>query len=94
MFLIICTNHLTRPFIFTGEKDGATAPDNYQWRDFYIGLELNVYARTLRIVDADRGTRQFYSENYDPLDDAEPMPDNFGKSVFEIYYEEIYYQEL
>lgn len=29
----------------------------------YVGMQLEVYARTLRIVDADLPTRDFYSVN-------------------------------
>ena len=35
----------------------------YHYSDFYIGQELSVYARTLRIVDADSFTRKFFAEN-------------------------------
>jgi len=35
----------------------------YEWGDLYIGLELIVYKRTLRIVNCDEKTREFYMEN-------------------------------
>lgn len=37
--------------------------DYYNWKDFEIGKELNVFGRLLKIFDADRGTREFYSSN-------------------------------
>lgn len=37
-------------------------PQYYHWTDFYIGLEMDVYARKLRIVDCDHKTRQFYAQ--------------------------------
>jgi len=35
----------------------------YKWTDLYIGMELPVYGRTLRIVDCDEATRAFYKAN-------------------------------
>lgn len=32
----------------------------FHWSDFYVGLELEVYGRTLVIADADPNTRNFY----------------------------------
>lgn len=50
-----------------GASDSKNAddvnPDNfYHFSDFFIGQELLVYARTLRIIDADAFTRQFYAD--------------------------------
>jgi hypothetical protein len=42
-------------------EDGDNA--YYHWSDLCIGLGMNVYARNLRVVDADSMTRAFY-ENY------------------------------
>jgi hypothetical protein len=42
----------------------------YHWSDIHIGLELNVYSRVLRIVDADETTRKFYETNSKPLGPA------------------------
>ena len=36
----------------------------YHWSDLFIGLEMDVYARCLRIVDADYVTREFF-EGFD-----------------------------
>lgn len=40
------------------------ASSYYHWSDLFIGLEMDVYARSLRIIDADTLTKSFY-ENYD-----------------------------
>jgi DUF1126 PH-like domain len=70
--------------MFLGERDGVKGPDFYTWRDFFIGLELNVYARVLRVVDSDSSTRAFYAENHIPLEDAEPQQAPIGKTSFAI----------
>eukprot|EP01038_Epipyxis_sp_PR26KG_P005599 gene5599-7728_t len=46
----------------------------FHWSDIYIGLDIDVYGRTLRVIDADPTTRDFY-ENVDmPLDPAIILP--------------------
>ncbi|CAM9908023.1 unnamed protein product, partial [Hapterophycus canaliculatus] len=40
---------------------GGTNSEAYHWRDFDIGVELNVYERPLVLVDADGHTREFYA---------------------------------
>jgi hypothetical protein len=52
----------------------AMDDDCYKWRDFYIGMELSLYGRVLRIADTDERTRQFYYENGIILGDTEPEP--------------------
>lgn len=52
----------------------AVDADCYNFRDFYIGMEIPVYARNLRIVDSDTQTREFYEENGLFLGPAEPAP--------------------
>jgi hypothetical protein len=56
-----------------GEDAGVagSTPSFYHWSDICIGLEIDVYARKLRIVDADRSTRSFYEEYGDPLGSPE-----------------------
>lgn len=46
----------------------------YHWADLYIGIELDVYSRLLRVVDADMSTRSFYEEMGCPLGPAEEQP--------------------
>lgn len=49
----------------------------YSWTDLTIGLELNVYARNLRIIDADSATRTFFANYHRPLPSKialEPSP--------------------
>jgi len=46
----------------------------YTWNDFFIGMELSLYGRNLRIVDTDDRTRQFYYENGFDLGTGEPEP--------------------
>jgi EF-hand domain-containing protein 1 len=65
------------PLFFGGLRDLQAARDQdkyFHWTDFYIGLEMDVYARTLRIVDADRSTRRFYEENGLNLEPPESEP--------------------
>lgn len=65
------------PLFFGGLRDLQAARDQekyYHWTDFYIGLEMDVYARTLRVVDADESTRRFYRENGLELGVGEPDP--------------------
>jgi len=65
------------PLFFGGLRDLQAARDQekfYHWTDFYIGLEMDVYARTLRIVDADNSSRRFYLENGIELGPAELEP--------------------
>lgn len=49
-----------------GNNCNNTGVENvyYHWTDFYIGLDMDVYARNLKIIDADPATRVFY-DNYD-----------------------------
>jgi hypothetical protein len=42
-------------------------PDYVHWTDLYIGLELSVFGRQLRIIDADPMTREFYEDYSEPL---------------------------
>jgi len=72
------------PLFFGGLRDlqaDRSSDKFFHWTDFYIGLEMDVYARTLRIVDADNSSRRFYAENGIPLDDAEAQP--VAKVVFQ-----------
>lgn len=46
----------------------------FHWSDFYIGLELEVYGRNLRLVDADKATREFYNEQQVPLANPIVLP--------------------
>eukprot|EP01042_Synura_sphagnicola_P001559 gene1559-1806_t len=48
-------------FVDDLEKDQTK--EYYNWREFFIGCEVNVYARSLVIVDADQSTRDFYANN-------------------------------
>lgn len=43
----------------------------FNWTDLYIGMEIDVYGRRLRIIDADSATRAYYSDNNMPL--GEPI---------------------
>jgi hypothetical protein len=55
---------------------GTRAPQDefFKWGDFYIGLELEVYGRNLRLIDADMVTRQFYAQQDIPLTDPIVLP--------------------
>lgn len=39
----------------------------FHWSDLYIGLELEVYGRTIRLIDADVTTREYYNHHELPL---------------------------
>lgn len=56
-------------------EPSETKPQYYHWTDIFIGLEMDVYARKLRFVDADVKTRQFYAHHGIPLSDAELPPE-------------------
>lgn len=66
------------PKHFGGLRDlQAAQPDEsafYHWTDIFIGLELDVYSRLLRVVDADSSTRKFYELNGCDLGPAEEQP--------------------
>jgi hypothetical protein len=51
---------------------GARPPTEsfFHYVDFYIGMELDVYGRTLRIVDADNLTREFFADQNMPLSES------------------------
>lgn len=51
---------------------GARPPTDafFNYNDFYIGMELEVYGRTLRLVDADALTREFYADHQMPLGES------------------------
>lgn len=40
---------------------GGAASEAYHWRDFAIGVEVNMYERKIVLVDADGHTREFYA---------------------------------
>ena len=50
-------------FQYIGNHSDHPESNFYHWSDFYVGLQMDVYARSLRIVDADRQTRAFYESN-------------------------------
>lgn len=63
-----------------GESDNATtdnfnisSTEYYHYKDFYIGQEISVYARILRIIDADAFTREFYKNNVRVLGKTEEV---------------------
>jgi len=54
----------------------------YHWSDFYVGAQLQVYARTLTVLDADTKTRQFFEARGEPLGDAIRIDDNQSTFTF------------
>jgi hypothetical protein len=56
--------------------------DYYHWKDLYIGLQMNVYSRRLRIVDSDNSTQDFYAKIGRALGEAEAPP-----ASVEVYHE-------
>lgn len=56
-------------------------PKTYTWHDLNVGINLNIYSRVFRIVDADDFTRRFYSNEGVALNRAEGYPDDpFAKT--------------
>lgn len=55
----------------------APAQAFFHWTDIHIGLELEVYARYLKVVDADYSTRSFYAAQGQHLGApiAQPQPE-------------------
>jgi hypothetical protein len=51
-------------------------PKTYTWRDLNIGMNLNVYQRVFRIVDADEFTKRFYSNEGVALGAPEHYPED------------------
>jgi hypothetical protein len=51
---------------------GARPPTDafFHFTDFYIGMELEVYGRRLRLVDADALTREFFADQQMPLGES------------------------
>ena len=51
-------------------------PKTYTWRDLNVGLNLNVYGRVFRIVDADDFTKRFYLNEGVALNAPEQYPED------------------
>lgn len=51
-------------------------PKVYTWRDLNVGINLNVYSRVFRIIDADDFTRRFYQNEGVALQSPEGYPDD------------------
>jgi hypothetical protein len=51
-------------------------PKTYTWKDLNIGMNLNVYGRVFRIVDADDFTKRFYQNEAAALNEPEHYPDD------------------
>jgi EF-hand domain-containing protein 1 len=50
----------------------------YQWQDFGIQMNINLFERIFRVYDCDDFTRAFYQDMECPLAAAEALPvDNF-----------------
>lgn len=57
------------------KPDSATG--FYTYNDLNVGVELTMYGRTFRLIDADPFTRKFYEEKLgSSINDAEDLPDN------------------
>ena len=51
-------------------------PKTYSWRDLNVGINLNIYSRVFRIVDADDFTKRFYSNEGVALNAPEQYPED------------------
>ena len=56
-----------------GKPDGS---GDYDWPDFQLGMDLNVYNRVFRIIDCDEFTRSYYANEGLDIGTAEDYPDN------------------
>ena len=56
---------LPKKFGFQSIGNHSDHPESsfYHWSDLHVGLQMDVYARSLRIIDADKQTREFYELN-------------------------------
>ena len=50
--------------------------DVYDWKDFTIPMDLDIYGRVFRIVDCDEFTRSFYANEGVNLGASEGYPDD------------------
>lgn len=50
------------PLLLKRAKLPKPAGGYYHWRDLAVGLEIDAYARKVKLVDADRSTRDFYRQ--------------------------------
>ena len=73
---------LTKDYQST-RSDGAD-DQFYHWTDLYIGAEINVYSRLLRVVEADSSTRDFYTLLELPLGQGER---SFSASTEKVVFE-------
>lgn len=74
------------PLVKDRESTYGNDDDNqfYHWTDLFIGAEINVYSRLLRVVEADTETRNFYDMLEFPLASGErSMTASQEKLVFE-----------
>ncbi|KAJ1438820.1 hypothetical protein B484DRAFT_444336 [Ochromonadaceae sp. CCMP2298] len=55
-----------------GER--ATSANFFHWSDIAIGMRLEVFGRKLRVIDADRGTREFFESVEFPLERGIVIP--------------------
>ena len=57
-------------------KPDITPPEYYTWKDLNLRMNLDLYGRVFRIVDADDFTRKFFSNEGYALHAAEGFPDD------------------
>eukprot|EP01015_Nassula_variabilis_P010660 TRINITY_DN1860_c0_g1_i4.p1 TRINITY_DN1860_c0_g1~~TRINITY_DN1860_c0_g1_i4.p1 ORF type:complete len:571 (+),score=145.12 TRINITY_DN1860_c0_g1_i4:66-1778(+) len=57
-------------------KDFEARQDHYTWRDFDIGINVELYGRVFRIVDCDKFTKHYYAERGIGLNPPEDVPED------------------
>ena len=57
-------------------KPDITPPEYYTWKDLNLRMNLDLYGRVFRIVDADEFTRKFFANEGYALHAAEAFPDD------------------
>lgn len=48
------------PLLLKRTKLPKPGGEFYRWNDLYVGAEVNIYSRIVKLIDADRATRAFY----------------------------------
>jgi hypothetical protein len=63
--------------LISRQKIPKSSSEFYTPKDFNIGINVQLYAKTIRIVDCDEFTRRYYQEvENTELNPAEPMPED------------------
>jgi hypothetical protein len=67
---------LPKEAAFMQSINEASASEFYHWREIQIGSNIGIYGRNLRIINADKKTREFYRANgmFQGSGESDPVP--------------------